>query len=190
MANQTPPSTPKRVIIEGVGSFMNLFKPRAVKPGDKEFYSLAVLFAKGYDLGPLKALIRACAEKKWGKDESQWPEGFRSPIKLQNPKKYEGHVEGCYFINAKTEQPPGIIAADAVTRITDPSQIFSGCVVKVSVNPYVYSNTGNVGVALGLQNVQLIRHGKPLGGSRIAPELEFSPVEDDEIKGKDASSLI
>ncbi len=40
-------------------------------------------------------------------------------------------------------------------KITDPAQIFAGCIVKASVNPFAYDQTGNRGVAFGLQNIQL-----------------------------------
>ena len=40
-------------------------------------------------------------------------------------------------------------------KITDPSLIFAGCTVKASVNPFAYEQTGNRGVAFGMQNIQL-----------------------------------
>jgi hypothetical protein len=43
-------------------------------------------------------------------------------------------------------------------KITDPSKVFAGCIVKASVNPFAYEQTGNRGIAFGLQNIQLWQH--------------------------------
>jgi hypothetical protein len=191
------PAAPSKSIFtpEARLSYPALFEARAMEEGQKKKFSAVLLFKKDADLSELKEMVRQAGIKKWGPDQAKWPRPFRSPFRLQDDKAKEGvlpegYTAGATFITVSTEQPPGVCGPD-LSAIRQPNEIFAGCWVRCSVNAYCYGGPGTrftAGIAIGLRNVQLLRRDKPLGGSRIAPELEFSPVTEEE--GTSADKLI
>jgi hypothetical protein len=82
-----------------------------------------------------------------------------------------------YFINANSKVKPGIVDKD-LQAIMDPTELYSGCYGRASIVFYAYNANGNKGIAAGLQNLQKLEDGEPLGGiSR--PEDDFEAVDDD-----------
>ncbi|NMC34274.1 MAG: DUF2815 family protein, partial [Veillonellaceae bacterium] len=47
---------------------------------------------------------------------------------------------------------------------------------------YAFNSNGNRGIACGLNNIQKLRDGEPLGG-RSRPEDDFSDQEDEDFLG-------
>ena len=82
-----------------------------------------------------------------------------------------------YFINANSGTAPGIVDADR-NPIIDRSEMYSGVKGRASINLYAYNVNGNRGIACGLNNLQKISDGTPLGGKSRA-EDDFA-TEDDE----------
>lgn len=62
--------------------------------------------------------------------------------------------------------------------IIDRSEMYSGVKGRASINLYAYNINGNRGIACGLNNLQKISDGTPLGGKSRA-EDDFA-TEDDE----------
>jgi hypothetical protein len=86
-----------------------------------------------------------------------------------------------YFLSANSDTAPGIVDAYR-NKITDRESIYSGCFGRASVNFYVYNANGSKGIACGLNNLQKIRDGEPLGGKNRAEEDfndGFAPPEVD-----------
>lgn len=84
-----------------------------------------------------------------------------------------------YFINANSATAPGIVDADR-QQIIDRSEIYSGVYGRASINLYAFNSNGNRGIACGLNNLQKIRDGEPLGGKSRA-EDDFATEEDDDF---------
>lgn len=82
-----------------------------------------------------------------------------------------------YFINANSATAPGIVDADKNT-IIDRSEVYSGVYGRASINLYAFNSNGNKGIACGLNNLQKIKDGEPLGGKSRA-EDDFATDEDD-----------
>jgi hypothetical protein len=61
--------------------------------------------------------------------------------------------------------------------IIEEKDFYSGCFARATVRAFAYSNKGNNGVAFGLQNIQKLRDGDPLGG-RTRPSDDFQAVGD------------
>ena len=61
--------------------------------------------------------------------------------------------------------------------ILDRSEVYSGCYGRVSLSFYAFNTNGNRGIACGLNNVQKLKDGEPLGG-RISAEQEFAGLGD------------
>ena len=82
-----------------------------------------------------------------------------------------------YFINANSGTAPGIVDADC-NPILDRNEMYSGVKGRASINIYAYNVNGNRGIACGLNNLQKISDGTPLGGKSRAAD-DFA-TEDDE----------
>ena len=63
--------------------------------------------------------------------------------------------------------------------ILDKTEVYSGCYARLSVSLYPYNTNGNRGVAVGLNHIQKIADGEPLGGARGKAENEFDDWDDD-----------
>ncbi len=77
-----------------------------------------------------------------------------------------------YFLNCNSQDAPQIADLNR-RRITDETEVYSGCYANVSINFYACNVNGNKGVAVGLGNVQKTRHGEPLGGGRVSADSDF-----------------
>lgn len=84
-----------------------------------------------------------------------------------------------YFINANSATAPGIVDADCNPVLTR-SEVYSGVYGRASINLYAFNSNGNKGIACGLNNLQLIRAGEPLGGKASA-ESDFATDNDDDF---------
>lgn len=169
-------------------SFPNVFRPQApLQEGGTPKYGLTMLFKKGEDLSKLKAAAKAAAEEKWGADQAKWPKNLRQPFRDQGEKDFEGYEDGAVFVSATSKQKPGLVDAQ-VQPILDEAEFYPGCYARATVRAFAYDAAGNRGVAFGLQNIQKLRDGDPLGG-RTKPENDFAPVETADAGGDDAGSM-
>ena len=83
------------------------------------------------------------------------------------------------FINANSATAPGIVDADRNPVLTR-SEVYSGVYGRASINLYAFNSNGNKGIACGLNNLQLIRAGEPLGG-KVSAESDFATDDDDDF---------
>ena len=86
---------------------------------------------------------------------------------------------GCYFVNANSATAPGIVDADR-QPILDRSEVYSGVYGRASINFYAFNSNGNKGIACGLNNLQKIKDGEPLGGKSRA-EDDFATDADEDF---------
>ena len=84
-----------------------------------------------------------------------------------------------YFVNANSSTAPSIVDVDR-QPIIDRSEVYSGVYGRASINFYAFNSNGNRGIACGLNNLQKIRDGEPLGGKSRA-EDDFATEEDDDF---------
>ena len=83
------------------------------------------------------------------------------------------------FINANSSAAPGIVDIDR-QPILERSEVYSGVYGRASVTMYAFNSNGNRGIACGLNNLQKIRDGEPLG-SRSRAEDDFDTDDDDDF---------
>ena len=157
-------------------SYPAVFRAKKNDLNGKDEYNVVALFKKGEDLSKLKAAAEKAICDKWGSDKAKWPKNLRSPFRDQGEKEGAGYEEGAVFMNLKSNQKPGLVNAQ-VEDIIDESEFYSGCYARATVSCYAYDQAGNRGVSFGLQNIQKLRDGDPLGGSRPKAQNEFAPVE-------------
>lgn len=169
-------------------SYPNLFKTRKNDMNGKDEYSVMALFGPGVDLTKLKAEAQAACKEKWGDDPKKWPQNIRSPFRKHEEKRFEndkgemifpmGMEAGGVFLNLKSGQRPGVIDGQKQDIINE-SDVYPGCYARATVKAYAYGGPGTKflpGVAFGLQNLQKMGEGEPLG-SRVKPQDEFEAIE-------------
>ncbi len=176
-------------VITGVNtrwSYANVWQPKSIN-GGAEKYSVSLIIPKSdtATVGKIKAAIQAAYEE----GESKLKGNGKSvpPLAaIKNPLR-DGDIErpddpayaGSYFINANSSTAPGIVDSDC-QQIIDRSEVYSGVYGRASINLYAFNSNGNKGIACGLNNLQKIRDGEPLG-SKTRAEDDFATEEDDDF---------
>ncbi len=87
--------------------------------------------------------------------------------------------KGCWFINANSDTAPGIVDSNRQEILTR-SDMYSGVKGRASINLYAYNVNGNRGIGCGLNNLQKIADGKPLGSKSRAKD-DFATKEDEDF---------
>lgn len=183
MANKNTQAT--KVVIPCRISFANIWEPRSVN-GSEEKYSVSCLIPKT-DKATLAKIHKAIEAAKEAAQSKRW--GGKIPVNLKLPL-HDGDTErgddenyvGMMYFNASSKDAPQIVDRK-VQPILDPMECGSGDYCNVSVNFYGFSTNGNRGVAAGLQNIQLVKHGERLAGKASASS-DF-----EEIEGEDGSEV-
>ena len=160
-------------------SYVNVFEPRAAKPGQTAKYSLCVLIPKSDidTINKIKAAVKAAAEAGVATLGGKIPAGLKSPLRDGDAERDSAEYKGHYFINCNSKQKPGIVDAN-VRQILDQDEVYSGCYGRVAINFYAYNQEGNKGIGAGLQNVQKVADGEPLSG-RSRAEDDFTAATED-----------
>ena len=83
-----------------------------------------------------------------------------------------------YFINANSTSKPGVVDADR-QPIIDTAELYSGIYGRASINLYAFCVNGNRGIACGLNNLQKLADGEPLG-SHSRAEDDFADEDDED----------
>lgn len=161
-------------------SYANVFEPKSVNGGTPK-YSVSLIIPKS-DKKTLKKIKDALetAKKegvhKWG---GKVPASLKIPLRDGDTDRDDDEAYAdSYFINANSTTRPGIVDAD-LTPIVDQSEFYSGCYGRASINFFAYNTNGNKGIGAGLQNLQKLEDGEPLGG-RIRAEDDFGDLGDDQ----------
>ncbi len=165
-------------------SFANVWEPKSIN-GSAPKYSVSLIIPKS-DARTV-ARIKAAIEAAYHEGESKLKGSSRTVPPLASIKTplRDGDVErpddpayaNAYFINANSATAPGIVDADLNPVLTR-SEVYSGVYGRASITLYAFNSNGNRGIACGLNNLQLIRAGEPLGGKASA-EDDFATDEDD-----------
>lgn len=165
-------------------SYCNVWEARAATPEQEPKFSVVLLIPKS-DKKTVKAIRAAQAQalengkasRFGGKIPTNWTNTLHDgdeEADLERNPEYEGH----YFMSVSSKTKPGIVDA-AVRPILDSNEVYSGCYARVSINAFPYSNSGNKGVSFGLNHIQKLRDGEPLGG-RSRAEDDFDVVDSDD----------
>lgn len=126
-----------------------------------------------------KAATEEATQNKWG---GKTPRNLHSIIKdADEDGTAEDYPEreGCLYFTASSKTAPHVVDK-RVNPILDQSEVYSGVYAKVSLRAYGYSVGRNkAGVTYGLNGVQVVAHGEPLGG-RSRAEDDFSEMDEDD----------
>ena len=166
-------------------SYCNVWEAKAINGGTPKF-SVSLLIPKTdtVTVKKIKAAIEAAYRegeaKLKGNGKTVPPlTAIKTPLRDGDAERpddpaYAGH----YFLNANSATAPGIVDADCQPILTR-SEVYSGVYGRASISFYAFNSSGNRGVACGLNNLQKIRDGEPLGG-RASAESDFSDFDDED----------
>lgn len=165
-------------------SYLNCWDPKAINGGTPKF-SVSLIISKSdtKTIEKINAAIQAAYEEGQSKlkgNSKTVPalSAIKTPLRDGDVERPDDEAyKNSYFINANSGTQPGIVDADC-QPILDRSQMYSGVKGRASINLYAYNVNGNRGIACGLNNLQKIADGEPLGGKSRA-EDDFSTEDDD-----------
>jgi hypothetical protein len=166
-------------------SYANVWRPKSINGGEEK-YSLSVIIDKN-DKQTLKLIQDAIKEaekagiSKFGAKFTSGA-GFKRPLRDGDiDRSDDPNYKDSFFVNANSTSAPGIIDKRKMP-ILEQSEFYSGCYGRVSLMFYPFSASGNKGIACGLQNIQKLEDGEPLGGrSRAEDDFDDISGEEDDL---------
>ena len=167
-------------------SYANVWDPKSINGGTPK-YSVSLIIPKS-DVATVKK-IEAAIQAAYEEGESKLKGNSKSvpSLKVLKTPLRDGDSErpddaayaDSYFINANSASAPGIVDADR-QPILERSEVYSGVYGRASINFYAFNSNGNKGIACGLNNLQKIADGEPLGGKSRA-EDDFADDDEDDF---------
>jgi len=165
-------------------SYANLWEPKSINGGTPKFsVSLIIPKSDAKTIDKVKAAIEAAYRegeaKLRGNGKSVPPlASIKNPLRDGDAERPDDEAyANAYFINANATTAPGIVDANCNPILTR-SEVYSGVYGRASINFYAFNSNGNKGIACGLNNLQKIRDGAPLGGKASA-ESDFAAEDED-----------
>lgn len=188
MSNTAKVSNPTKVIT-GVNtrfSYANVWDPKSINGGTPKFsVSLIIPKSDTATINKIQAAIQAAYEEGASKLKGNGKSVpalsvLKTPLRDGDAERPDDPTYAdSYFINANSATAPGIVDADR-NPILDRSEVYSGIYGRASINLYAFNSNGNKGIACGLNNLQKLRDGEPLGGKSRA-EDDFATDEEDDF---------
>ena len=178
---------PQRVVTGKVrASYVYLDEPRVYDNGDEK-YSVTLLSPKS-DKATYKKLNKAmdAAEEAWintvwkGKRPAKINRSLHDGdgVRAVSGEPYGEECKGHWVLSVQSKRKPGVVDRD--NDPFDAADIKSGDYIRASLRAFAYDVSGNRGVSFGLNNVQFLHEGDPLGGGTSARADFSDPFEDDE----------
>ena len=166
-------------------SYANVWDPKSINGGTPK-YSVSLIIPKSdtKTVEKIKAAIQAAYEEGQGKQKGNGRSvpalsAIKTPLRdgdLERPD--DEAYKNSYFINANSATAPGIVDADR-NPVMERSEVYSGVYGRASISLYAFNTNGNKGIACGLNNLQKIADGEPLGGrSRAEDDFDTDEEED------------
>ena len=166
-------------------SYCNAWEPKSINGGTPK-YSVSLIIPKKdtVTVSKIQAAIQAAYEEGSGKLKGNGKSvpalsTIKTPLRDGDVERPDDEAyKDSYFINANSATAPGIVDADR-QEIIDHFEVYSGVYGRASISFYAFNSSGNRGIACGLNNLQKIRDGEPLG-SRARAEDDFSEDDGDD----------
>lgn len=183
-----PVSNPLKVITgpDTRWSYANCWEAKSIA-GSTPKFSVSLIIPKSdtHTVAKIKAAIEAAyldgEAKLKGSGKTVPPlSTIKTPLRDGDSERPDDPAyANAYFINANSATAPGIVDADR-NPILNRSEVYSGVYGRASINFYAFNSNGNKGIAVGLNNLQKIRDGEPLGGKSSAEE-DFDTEYDEDF---------
>ena len=155
--------------------YVNVFEPTAMNEGDTPKYNICILIPKE-DEKTLNAVRKATdaaieiGKSKLVNSQGKISSNLKTPLRDGDLEREDDSAyAGCYFINANSTRKPSIVDKD-LNPIMDKGEFYSGCFGRASINFYAFNQSGNKGIACGLNNLQKLADGEMLAGGSSAED--------------------
>ena len=176
-------------VITGVNtrwSYVNAWEPKSINGGAPK-YSVSLIIPKSdtKTLEKIRAAIQAAYEEGQSKLKGNGRSvpalsALKTPLRDGDTERPDDEAyANSYFVNANSGTAPGIVDADR-NPILECSEVYSGVYGRASINFYAFNSNGNKGIACGLNNLQKLRDGEPLGGKSRA-EDDFAEADEEDF---------
>ena len=176
-------------VITGVNtrwSYVNAWEPKSINGGAPK-YSVSLIIPKSdtKTLEKIRAAIQAAYEEGQSKLKGNGRSvpalsALKTPLRDGDAERPDDEAyANSYFVNANSGTAPGIVDADR-NPILERSEVYSGVYGRASINFYAFNSNGNKGIACGLNNLQKLRDGEPLGGKSRA-EDDFAEEDEEDF---------
>ena len=167
-------------------SYANVWDPKSINGGAPK-YSVSLIIPKSdtTTIAKIETAIQAAYEEGESKLKGSGRSVpalsvLKTPLRDGDAERPDDEAyKNSYFINANSSTAPGIVDADK-NPILERSEVYSGVYGRASVNFYAFNSNGNKGIACGLNNLQKISDGEPLGGKSRA-EDDFDTEDEDDF---------
>lgn len=167
-------------------SYVHLFEPYSSFEGQDAKFSTVILVPKSdtKTVNAIKAAQKLALEngktsKFNGAIPKNWKNTFRDGDEegdLDKNPEYAGN----WFMTCSNKTRPGIVDEN-VQPIMDSTEVYSGCYARVSITAFPFNVSGSKGVSFGLNHVQKLADGEPLGSVTKA-EDDFTAVEVEDLE--------
>mgnify|MGYP003303298617 CR=1 FL=1 len=164
-------------------SYTHLFEPYANNPGQEAKYSVTVLVPKS-DIATKQRIDAAITAAKQQGISKCW-NGVMPPMVATavhdgdgvrpNGEAFGEECRGHWVFTASSKQAPQVVDV-SLNPIINQTEVYSGCYARVCVNFFPYNSNGKRGVGIGLNAVQKLEDGEPLGGRVSAAEAFGAPM--------------
>ncbi len=166
-------------------SYANVWDPKSIN-GSAPKYSVSLIIPKSdtVTVQKINAAIKLAYEEGQAKLKASSRtvppfSAIKNPLRDGDTERPDDPVyANCWFINANSATAPGIVDADC-NPILDRNEVYSGVYGRASITFYAFNSNGNRGIACGLNNLQKIRDGEPLGGRSTAASDFGASLPDD-----------
>ena len=167
-------------------SYANVWDAKSINGGAPK-YSVSLIIPKSdtKTVEKIQAAIKAAYEEGQSKLKGNGKSVpalsvIKTPLRDGDAERPDDEAyKNSYFINANSATAPGIVDADR-NPILERSEVYSGVYGRASISLYAFNGNGNRGIACGLNNLQKISDGEPLGGKSRA-EDDFNTDDDDDF---------
>ena len=165
-------------------SYANVWQAKSINGGAPK-YSVSLIIPKSdaKTVTAVKNAIQAAYDEGQSKlkgNSKSVPalSAIKNPLRDGDAERPDDETyKDSFFINANSATAPGIVDA-ARQPILERSEVYSGVYGRASINFYAFNSNGNKGIACGLNNLQKISDGEPLGGKTRA-EDDFADEDED-----------
>lgn len=159
-------------------SYVHVFSPYVNPNGGDPKYSVTILIPKS-DVATkqridtaIQAAIQAGISSRWNGVK---PPQVAIPVHDGDGRRpsdgmpFGDECRGHWVVTASSKQVPQVVDLQ-INPIIDQSEVYSGVYARVAVNFFPYANSGKKGIGCGLNNVQKVADGEPLGNRTTAAD--------------------